>query len=85
MNTPTDGGPVYPEIINIEAKPVKDLDRQERLVHLVATRGGMSLRDWFAGQVLIGLSVMRGDRTNEHDAAIAYGLADAMLKERDKR
>lgn len=36
-----DGGPAFPEIINIEHNPVKDLDRGGRLVNLVAIRGGI--------------------------------------------
>ena len=43
---------------------------------------GMTLRDYFAGQVLIGLSVQRMGITNEHDAQNAYSMADAMIKAR---
>ena len=51
---------------------------------------GMSLRDWFAGQALIGLlsspSVPRykGEvvESEAHYAAMAYAAADAMLKQR---
>lgn len=42
---------------------------------------GMTLRDYFAGQALLGL-VARFD-TNA-SARIAYAVADAMLKERSK-
>ena len=45
---------------------------------------GMSLRDYFAGQVLIGLSIQRQGKTNADDAINAYALADAMLTEREK-
>ena len=44
---------------------------------------GMTLRDYFAAQVLIGLSIQRKGLTDEHDARNAYSLADAMLKERE--
>jgi hypothetical protein len=58
---------------------------------------GMSLRDWFAGQALAGMS-LPDDRTysqGDHErhtpqyyanlcAIAAYRLADAMLAERDK-
>lgn len=55
--------------------------------------GGMSLRDWFAGQALT--EIMRAYRTDnkcgigvEHFprncAAHAYAMADAMLAERSK-
>jgi hypothetical protein len=43
-----------------------------------------TLRDEFAEQVLIGLSIRREGATDEHDARNAYALADAMLKERNK-
>ena len=44
---------------------------------------GMTLRDYFAGKVLIGLSIRREGATNENDARNAYALADAMLKARE--
>ena len=43
---------------------------------------GMSMRDWFAGQALAGMSI--ATETHERLAAIAYELADAMLKQRAK-
>lgn len=44
---------------------------------------GMTLRDWFAGQVLAGLMV---NSCNDYidDAVIAYKQADAMLEARKK-
>ena len=42
---------------------------------------GMSLRDWFAGQVLPSL-VARSDDTNQNLAEAAYRIADAMLASR---
>ena len=47
---------------------------------------GMSLRDWFAGLALAGYVAddMPDGWTNAHVAAIAYGLADAMLVVREK-
>ena len=44
----------------------------------------MTLRDHFAGQALLGLSIRREVTTDERDARNAYALADAMLKERNK-
>ena len=41
---------------------------------------GMSLRDWFAGQVLI--SMHKFEATEEGMAQRAYAIADAMLAER---
>ena len=61
------------------------------------TDTGMTLRDWFAGQALSGMlsdsSTVRaigvvsdGDGRGEGSVAaeMAYGYADAMLKERSK-
>ena len=55
---------------------------------------GMSLRDWFAGMAMLGLFHIHEpiakaaeaadlDRVGFH-AVMAYGLADAMLEEREK-
>lgn len=44
---------------------------------------GMTLRDWFAGQALVGLSVRREGKCNADDAFNAYLLADAMLAARE--
>lgn len=44
-------------------------------------RGGMTLRDYFAGQALVGLSV--DEHTSVSKAAhLAYEYADAMLEAR---
>jgi hypothetical protein len=57
-----------------------------------AATGGISLRDWFAGQGLAALAVFDGpsDATKEaaehfnyRCAMRAYRLADAMLRQRD--
>lgn len=53
---------------------------------------GMSLRDWFAGQALAGISAhptgphkMMGEGARQAHARWAYAAADAMLAERAKR
>lgn len=45
---------------------------------------GMTLRDWFAGQALIGLTVHNdfGSRSDEEIACGAYAYADAMIEAR---
>ncbi len=45
---------------------------------------GMTLRDYFAGQVIISLDVAGVELTPEGYAHRAYVIADAMLKEREK-
>lgn len=59
-------------------------------VHPINTVGGMSLRDWFAGQALAGLCANRGyinavsweTAPNSILVSRAYALADAMLAAR---
>ena len=46
---------------------------------LVEGSGGMTLRDWFAGQVIVCV----GGGSAEEKAMAAYDLADAMLARRD--
>ena len=50
----------------------------------ITTQDGMDLRDWFAGQVLCGISSVTnvdwGSR--DHVAKICYALADAMMEAR---
>lgn len=45
---------------------------------------GMSLRDYFAGQALAGLMSGANTYSSKNMAESAYGMADAMLKERSK-
>jgi len=45
---------------------------------------GMTLRDYFAGQALAGICAARGEGTHEFLAEWAYGIAEAMLAEREK-
>ena len=53
--------------------------------------GGMTLREWFAGQALIAISSRWGGTLGDIDSAdakrsaeIAYRIADAMISEADK-
>lgn len=49
---------------------------------------GLSIRDWFAGQALVGyLAAHTGDQRFPEKAWVVekcYGFADAMLAERDR-
>ena len=70
MNTPNDGDPVFPRGYHPEGNS--------------ADQGGMSLRDWFAGQALQGMlaSAAIVDRTKINKiawCASAYKWADTML------
>ena len=53
------------------------------------TNKGMSLRDWFAGQVLNNFNMypeqgFNGELTHEEVAAYCYKAANAMIAERNK-
>ena len=82
-----DGGPAFPVI------PPADY-RGGSQAGYPYPDDGMSLRDWFAGQVLSGImsavcdgthTTKRGDETPPRFIArTAYGIADAMLAERAK-
>lgn len=74
-----DGGPAFPHV-----NPNYDgnWDKEPQ-------RAGMSIRDWFAGQALAGLSTATdADGQWQSDpsglAKESYAIADAMLKEREK-
>lgn len=68
MNKINDGGPAFP-------LPCSNLFHN--------TADGMTLRDWFAGQAIMGL-LARVHPTNT-SAKEVYGIADAMIKEREKK
>ena len=51
-----------------------------------SVQNGMSLRDYFAGQALVGLLAGRQPSNAyppEHIAETSYALAEAMMQERD--
>ena len=82
MTTKVDGGPAFPRL----TKPVTDWSLED-------VTGGMSLRDWFAGQALAGMLAhgtryrpREGASNNWHEAISeeAYQLSDALLAERSK-
>lgn len=84
MSIANSGGPAFPSGARIEDDSGKGYHIEQ------AAWMGMSLRDWFAGQALIGLVQERpqGRLTPEDYSRIlalaAYAAADAMLKEREK-
>lgn len=64
-----DGGPAFPQNLP-----------DNFIWRLPGDPGGMSLRDWFAGQVLIGYA--SDHRLHEHFGHHAYKVADAMIAAR---
>ena len=76
MDNIIDGGPAYPNDIPIS--------NDERFVH-----PGMSLRDYFAGQVIAGIfagkwAQMPHMNPEQAFANTAYTVADAMLRRRER-
>ena len=86
-----DGGPAFPRI---ERSSPDSLPVRGALIDYVhRSVGGMSLRDYFAGQALAGMSGSpemavaihrKMDDPWIYTAGFCYRVADAMLKERDK-
>jgi len=77
----TDGGPAYPAIDRVETVEVEDVTISERFGSY-----GMSLRDYFAGQALMGVIANKSRPISflpKDDAAFCYTIADAMLAERE--
>ncbi len=71
-----DGGPAFPE---------SEFDIPPESGASYASHGGMTLRDWFAGQAIVGSTSAADDTGNIPDETIksmavdAYKIADAML------
>ena len=70
-------GPAFP--VPLAVSPSGDVYSADQLA---IGSGGMSLRDWFAGQALAGLTVGPDDIDEKRCANFAYRMADAMLKAR---
>jgi len=81
MNKTNDGGPAFP---TTRAEQVESRISEDRAVIETAhvTCPGMSLRDWFAGQALMGLIYGREEHTLVL-AKEAFQLADAMISRRE--
>lgn len=90
MSTKYTGGPAFPG-----GRRVEDDSERKGYFDEAPAQKGMSLRDWFAGQALVGMlstSEPLGDlaagtvlqKTPAIVAAFAYQYADACLIEREK-
>ncbi len=75
-NKPKDGGPAFPVPSFLREK-----DSFDYYDHLEA-KGGMTLRDWFAGQMLVGMKLASVNGREEWFAQTAYAMADAMIRAR---
>ncbi len=77
MSAIDDGGPAFGQ--------VKSTDYLVSSTARIETVGGMTLRDWFAGQALAGMIRSHGDECDgyrEYMAKNAYRAADAMIAAR---
>lgn len=70
MTEKNEGGPAFPQNLP-----------DDFVWRLPGNPGGMSLRDWFAGQALAAL-IAQCNMPNEVYARMAYTLADTMLQQR---
>ena len=71
-----DGGPAFPCIVQVEDNSGSHYEEHY----------GLTMRDWFAGQVLVG--ILSGDQrffSPSELATISYWAADAMLAARNKK
>jgi len=67
---------------NPQAFPLSGSYEDEHPDIIVLLQEGMTLLDYFAGQALIGEGTVVN---NEKTASRCYGVAEAMLKERERR
>lgn len=89
-----DGGPAFPNLAKITRHGIDGIYETREPI----SEGGMSLRDWFAGQALVGIMAnperwrdiqrrydegkLSYDGASASNATKAYSLADAMLAAR---
>lgn len=78
----TDGGPAFPT----RAIEHYISDGKGHVEPVFRDTGGMSLRDWFAGQALTYLAHRKdiNIRDADHIAALSFQMADVMLAQRAK-
>lgn len=83
MSARNDGGPAFPQKKITQLIASEDGSVAEPVYEVV---GGMSLRDYFAGQALQGVMASGSVQLmkNEDAVAMSYRVADLMLAERAK-
>ena len=73
-NPVDDGGPAFPRT------PYRVHEQGKEYAEWRGHQDGMSLRDWFAGQLIVKLIELHGtEGTVEYNVVCAYGYADAMI------
>lgn len=91
MNTQiNDGGPAFPTRSIVGHSKRSDMRYSENCPGdpIFGDVGGMSLRDWFAGQAMQAMMTQDAAAQNWTDVKVAqwsYATADAMLAEREKK
>ena len=84
---PDDGGPAFPVPV-LADKDGTFISTHQWAGYMESGGGGMTLRDWFAGQALAGLCSRNLGHTHVDNchgtAARAYVIADAMLEARGR-
>lgn len=79
MSKIDDGGPAFPDFFDYSKHGAGGV--------IVAKAGGLSIRDWFAGQALVGIGMwcpsnVVGAERPRAVAEYAYAVADAMIAAR---
>lgn len=85
MNPIDDGGPAFPTGPGGDSMHGED----GRVWHQYPATPGMSLRDWFAGQALVGLLsnsdwMRKLEQTQTPNVVMAYRIADEMMFSRKR-
>jgi len=90
MKTVTDGGPAFPFEFHNQTHSAQNSffhNRPPLTPGMSEQYGGMSLRDWFAGMALQGMTACPDihAKNDPEMAKWAYQQADAMLAEREAK
>jgi hypothetical protein len=85
MSNQPDNPPAFPETYSCTASGSPQYVQDS--CAYIRSRGGMTLRDWFAGQALVGTLASYPPGESPSDAKLAewsYATADAMLAARNQ-